>query len=104
MDQPSSPSLTETGFKFYVKQTLVQCNYFKMKYYNTVFNIGTGLLLFILLGILLLVKYKGKLTPAEIEEKSKEKRVYILSKIKKYQENKLRMQQQLITGLPQWDL
>jgi len=52
---------------------------------------------------LLFIKYKGKLTPEEIEEQSKQKKMYILSKIKKYQENKLKMQQQLITGLPHWE-
>ena len=58
---------------------------------------------FIILGILLLYKYKGKLTPEEIEQKETVKKQYILSKIKNYQETKLRAQQQLITGLPHWE-
>jgi hypothetical protein len=67
------------------------------------FNIGITVLFFIILGILLIYKYKGKLTPQEIEEKEMEKKRYILSKIRNYQETKLRAQQQLITGLPHWE-
>ena len=39
----------------------------------------------------------------EIEENENNKKIYILSKIKNYQESKLRSQQQLITGLPHWE-
>jgi hypothetical protein len=67
------------------------------------FNIGITITFFIILGILLLYKYKGKLTPDEILKKEADKKQYILSKIKNYQETKLRAQQQLITGLPHWD-
>jgi hypothetical protein len=98
-----SPSLTENGVKYYLNQTLLKCSYFKHKYYNVVFNVVLGVMLLLLFIVILVIKYKGKLTPEEIEEKSKEKRLYILSKIKKYQENKLRAQQHLITGLPQWN-
>jgi hypothetical protein len=48
-------------------------------------------------------KYKGRLTPEEKEQKEIEKQQYILKKIKTFQEDKLRMQQQLITGLPLWE-
>ena len=56
-----------------------------------------------ILGVTLLVKYKGKLTPAEKEEKENEKKQYILSKIRNYQQDKVRKQQELITGLPHWE-
>jgi hypothetical protein len=55
-----------------------------------------------ILGSILFIKYKGKLTPAEKEEKNQEKQRYILSTIKRYQENKERASQQMITGLPTW--
>ena len=48
------------------------------------------------------VKYKGKLTPKEIEINEGVKRQYILSKIKNYQDTKLIESQSLITGLPKW--
>ena len=56
-----------------------------------------------ILGTILLVKYKGKLTPAEKDLKNRDKQHYILSKIKNYQESKQRAQQELITGLPHWE-
>ena len=99
----SKPSLVEPGVKFFLKETLKQCRNFKEKYNNTLFNIGLTILFFIILGILLLYKYKGKLTPEEIEENENNKKIYVLSKIKNYQEAKLRAQQQLITGLPHWE-
>jgi hypothetical protein len=56
----------------------------------------------VLVGILI-YKYKGKLTPEEMDEKETIKKHYILSKIKNYQDAKIRSQQELITGLPHWD-
>ena len=48
-------------------------------------------------------KYKGKLTPSEIQQKNKEKQEYILSKIKIFQNAKRIAHQELITGLPAWE-
>jgi septal ring-binding cell division protein DamX len=97
------PMLTEPGVKYFINETLKQCHQFKEKYHNINFNIGLLVVFFIILGILLLYKYKGKLTPEEIEEKELQKKQYILSKIRNYQDAKTRAQQKLITGLPQWD-
>lgn len=102
-DNYAKPILTEPGVKYFLNETLKQCHSFKEKYNNMMFNIGITIVFFIILGILLLYKYKGKLTPDEILQKETEKKQYILSKIKNYQETKLRAQQQLITGLPHWD-
>lgn len=102
-DNYAKPILTEPGVKYFLNETLKQCHSFKEKYNNMMFNIGITITFFIILGILLLYKYKGKLTPDEILKKEADKKQYILSKIKNYQETKLRAQQQLITGLPHWD-
>jgi len=97
------PMLTEPGVTYFLNATLKQCHTFKEKHQNMIFNIGLLIVFFIILGILLLYKYKGKLTPEEIEEKELEKKKYILSKIRNYQDAKIRSQQELITGLPHWD-
>jgi hypothetical protein len=99
----AKPILTEPGVKYFLNETLKQCHAFKEKYNNMLFNIGLTIIFFIILAILLLYKYKGKLTPEEIEQKETQKKQYVLSKIRNYQETKLREQQQLITGLPHWD-
>jgi hypothetical protein len=97
------PMLTEPGVKYFINETLKQCHQFKEQYHNLNFNIGLLVVFFLILGILLLYKYKGKLTPEEIEQKEVQKKQYILSKIRNYQDAKIRAQQKLITGLPQWD-
>lgn len=99
----NKPMLTEPGVKYFMNETLKQCHKFKEKYQNTMFNMGVLVLFCIILGVLLLYKYKGKLTPEEIEEKEAIKKQYILSKIRNFQQAKIRAQQELITGLPHWE-
>lgn len=97
------PILTEPGVKYFLNESLKQCHNFKEKHQNMIFNIGLLIGFFIILGILLLYKYKGKLTPEEIEQKELEKKKFILSKIRNYQDAKVKAQQELITGLPHWE-
>lgn len=99
----NKPMLTEPGVKYFLNETLKQCHNFKEKYHNMIFNIGLLIAFFVILGIFLIYKYKGKLTPEEIEQKELEKKRYILSKIKNYQDAKIKAQQELITGLPHWE-
>lgn len=98
------PMLTEPGVKYFINETLKQCHRFKEQYQNMLYNIGLFVMFLILLGILLIYKYKGKLTPDEIEEKERLKKQYILSKIRNFQDAKIRAQQELITGLPHFNL
>jgi hypothetical protein len=102
-DDFSKPSLTEPGVKYFLHQTLKRCHVVKDKFYNSAFNIGLFIVFLIILGSILLYKYKGRLTPVEIERKNKEKQQFILSKIQKFQEAKRQAHQELITGLPNWD-
>ena len=99
----SKPSLTEPGVKYFLNQTLKQCHIIKNNFHNTIFNIGLFIAFLIVLGLILLYKYKGRLTPVEIHKKNQEKQQYILSKIKNFQEAKRKAHQELITGLPQWE-
>lgn len=101
--ESTKPTLVEPGVKYFLKETLKQCRDFKNKYNNLLFNIGLGVTFFLILGVILIYKYKGKLTPTEKEQKNKEKQQYILSKIKNFQDAKRIAQQELITGLPQWE-
>ena len=99
----TKPVLTEPGVKYFLNQSLKQCNIIKNNFHNMVFNVGLLIGFFIILGLILLYKYKGKLTVVEKEQKNKEKHQYILSKIRQFQEDKKRVQQELITGLPNWN-
>ena len=99
----NKPTLIEPGVKYFLNETLKQCHIFKNKHNNHIMNIVLLSGFFLLLGLILLYKYKVKLTPAEKINKNNEKTQYILSKIKNYQDAKLRAQQDLITGLPHWN-
>lgn len=103
MDINIKPILTEPGIKYFLNETLKQCQQFREKYNNNIYNIGLFFLFLLILAIVLIYKYKGKLTPEELEEKDTEKKQYILSKIKNYQQAKLKAQQDLITSLPNWE-
>jgi hypothetical protein len=99
----NKPILTEPGVKYFLNQALKQSHVIREKFHNTIFNIGMFLLFLIILGAILVYKYKGKLTPVEIAQKNKEKQQYILEKIKTFQIAKQRAHQELITGLPHWE-
>jgi hypothetical protein len=102
-DNFSKPILTEPGVKYFLNETLKQCREFKITYNNSILNISLFVAFFVILGSLLLIKYKGKLTPSEKDMKNKEKQQYILTKIKNYQDAKQQYREELITGLPQWE-
>jgi len=97
------PALTEPGVKYFLHQTLKQCHIARDNFHNLVFNIGMLAGFLIILGLILLYKHKGRLTPVELERKNKEKQQYILSKIQKFQQAKRAAHEELITGLPAWD-
>jgi hypothetical protein len=99
----TKPILTEPGVKSFLNSTLKQCHEFKVNYYNYMFNIGFFIGFLILLGGLLLYKYKGKLTDDEKRQLDNVKQQYILSKIKNFQISKQRAKEELITGLPHWE-
>ena len=99
----TKPTLTEPGVKYFLNQALKQSHIIREKFHNTIFNIGMFLFFLIILGGILVYKYKGKLTPVEIAQKNKEKQQYILEKIKTFQIAKQRAHQELITGLPHWE-
>ena len=99
----TKPILTEPGVKYFLNETLKQCHIIKNNFHNTIFNIGMLIFFLIILGAILLYKYKGRLTSVEIQQKNREKQQYILSKIKNFQEAKKRAHNELITGLPEWD-
>lgn len=99
----TKPILTEPGTKFFLNETLKQCHVIRNKFHNILFNVGLFIFFLLILGGILLYKYKGRLTPVEKRRKDVEKQQYILSKIKNLQEAKKIAHQELITGLPNWD-
>jgi cytoskeletal protein RodZ len=99
-EEITKPRLIEPGVKYFLNETLKQTHLFKMRHHNLFFNLGLLFLFLFILGIILFVKYKGRLTTLEREKKEQDKKQYILSKIKILQEAKKKAHQGLITGLP----
>ena len=102
-DDFSKPALIEPGIKYFLNETLKQCKEFRNNYNNLLFNACLFLSFLVVLGAILLYKYKGKLTPVEKDMKDRMKQQYILSKIKNFQDAKRLAHQELITGLPGCD-
>ena len=99
----SKPILIEPGTKYFLNETLKKCHIFKENYKNILFNVVLFIAFLLILAIILIVKYKGKLTLEQMKEKELEKKKYILLKIKNYQDSRRREEQELISGLPHWD-
>ena len=97
------PLLTEPGVKYFLNHALKQSHIIRENFHNMVFNIGMFIFFLLILGFILIYKYKGRLTPVEIAQKNKEKHQYILERIKNFQIAKQKAHQELITGLPQWE-
>lgn len=103
MNEFSKPQLVERGVKYFLNETLKQCHIIKDNFHNIVFNFGLLFTFLLILGLILFIKYKGRISQQEKKEKDIEKQQYILSKIKSLQEAKKRAHQELITGLPSWE-
>jgi hypothetical protein len=85
----NSPMLTEPGVKYFINETLKQCRQFKENHQHIIFNICLLVMFFIILGVFLFYKYKGKLSEEEIKQKELLKKQYILSKIRIFRMPKL---------------
>jgi hypothetical protein len=84
----TNPYLIEPGVKYFLKETLKNCNNMKMKYYNNVVNIMLLIFLVAVITIILMYKYKGNISYEEKNMKEHNKQVYVLEQIKKYQSMK----------------
>ncbi len=98
-----SPVLVDSGIKSILNMTLINCQSYKSKLYNILFNCCMLLFFCVLVGGILMYKYKGKPTKNDLVKKEYEKQQYIKHKIKIYQDFRKQTSQELITGLPNWE-
>lgn len=94
------PSLIENDTKFYIKHALKTSREYKDKYINIASNIILFLFFLLIFGGLLIYKYKGKPTEEELIHKNNEKKKYFFQKLQKYQIDKQKESQNMITNLP----
>lgn len=93
--------LVEPGVKYFLRESLKQCNEIKQKYYNFYFNLGAFLFIVVLVGGILCIKYKGKMTPIEKAMKMNKDKMYILEKLKSIPNP--HREKNMITDLPKWE-
>jgi hypothetical protein len=100
----TAPKLIEPGVRYFLSGTLKECRKFKEFHSRIFFNIYMAGLLILVIGGFLLYRYKGKLTPAEIEIKNRKKHEYIISKLHQiaYLKKNQGLPEGMITGLAQW--
>tara|TARA_B110000858_G_C17809067_1_gene479862 strand:- start:6258 stop:6560 length:303 start_codon:yes stop_codon:yes gene_type:complete len=96
----SQSHLVEPGVKYFLRESLKQCSEIKKQYYNLYFNIGAFLFIVTLVGSILWIKYKGKMTPIEKDIKMRRDKMYILEKLKAIPNP--RLERNMITDLPKW--
>jgi len=95
-----SPKLIEPGVQYFLNETLKQTHNNKQEFYNLIIN---GLLIIFLIGgigMILYIKYKGKLTPRQKKVKERKVQEYLISKLKMMEVDRKKNRQELITGLP----
>jgi len=95
-------TLVEPGVKYFISCSLKQCREFKDKYMNIVFNISMLVFLILFISGILIYKYKGKITPVEMEIRNRKKQEYIVSKLQQIAQIKKQTSERLITDLPNW--
>ena len=100
----NKPKLIEPGVKYFFKGVLKECNNYKQKNYNFIYNLSLFLLFFIILGIILFYRYKGNKTSEEKYIKNMKDKQYIMSKLVYYNrvnlDNQQKIKNNMITNLP----
>tara|TARA_B100000963_G_scaffold316324_2_gene296051 strand:+ start:869 stop:1285 length:417 start_codon:yes stop_codon:yes gene_type:complete len=102
----NKPQLIAPNVKFFFKNILKNCNTIKNNNYNFYYNIGLLILFIVVLGTILLCKYKGGKNSIEKYHKNLRDKQYIMSKLIYYNktniENNQRIKNNMITNLPDY--
>ena len=78
----NNPSLTEPGVKYFLKETLKQCNQKKYEFNSTIYNLALLGFFISLFGGILYYKYNSKPTKKDTEIINMQTQQWILSKVK----------------------
>tara|TARA_Y100000022_G_scaffold197291_1_gene205564 strand:+ start:613 stop:1035 length:423 start_codon:yes stop_codon:yes gene_type:complete len=100
-------NLVDNGVKYFFNGILKQCHIYKQNYYNLYYNFSMLILFCLILGLILLIKYKGNKNSKEKKEKELKDKYYIMSKLMFYNkqniENNQRIKNNMITNLPDYN-
>tara|TARA_Y100001935_G_scaffold255494_1_gene268926 strand:- start:3278 stop:3583 length:306 start_codon:yes stop_codon:yes gene_type:complete len=96
-------NLIEPGVKYFLNETLKNCNKKRTEYNNNLFNITLFLIFFTFVSLILIYKFKTKPTKDDLEKKEDQKKYYILNKIKSLNEKAAKERMEIITNLPKFE-
>jgi hypothetical protein len=97
------PNLIEPGVKYFLDETLKNCNKKRVEYNNNLFNILLFLALFSFVSLFLYYKFKTRPTKNDLDERKKQKKYYILNKIKSLNDKAAKERMEIITNLPKFE-
>lgn len=97
----ATPNLIEPGARYFIGGTLRECRKYKDKHISFLFNLGMIAVFIIMVGSILLYRYKGNIDPAELAIKNRKKKEYIISKLQHL--GAIKQQQNMITDIPMWN-
>lgn len=100
----NSPNLVETGTKYFLRETLKQCNTNKKIYYNNLMNVSLFILFCSGFAWFLYYKYNQKKIDIQLApEKEINTQVQLASLVQKVNEEHYREKGHLITDLPTFE-
>ena len=99
----NSPILIEPGVKYFLKETLKQCNFKKKSNYNLMFNIGLFVTFIGLFSGIIYFKYKNKQTPEDKGKIKDIKQYYFLKQIKKIKQMQKEENNKFIASMPKFE-
>lgn len=99
----NKPALIEPGVKYFIGETLKNCNKNKYEYYNKLFNLILFLLFFSILAITIYFSYVSKKTNIDKSLQNQQKQEYILNMVQKIHDNQLKKHGDKITNLPEFE-
>jgi len=82
------PQLVEPNIVHVMNYQLLECNKKRVMKNTIIFNVSCGILILLIIGIILYIKYKGKQDIQTTMKKENKKREYILSKLQFYQKQR----------------
>ena len=98
-----SGSLVEPGVKYFISETLKNCNKAKMEYYSTLLNIFLFTSLITIVGMILYFNYKTDDQSYKQREKMRKQEEYLANVIHKVKREQQRERGQMITNIPEFE-
>ena len=97
------PTLTEPGVRYFIGETLKNCNKDKFEYNKSLLNISLFVIFFSILGVVIYFSYKKKQDEIDRELENEKKQQYVLNMVKQFNDKQLRKHGDKITDLPEFE-